>query len=85
MSTDPTSGAGPEAGHEEAADGAGSLMDYANENPLATAALGLCVVAGAVSGYVLIEGDLSATRRILGGALAGAGSWLLVMVGRIIG
>jgi hypothetical protein len=66
-------------------DGPGSLLEYARESPLATAALGLCVLAGAVAGYALIGEELSATRRILGGGLAGAGSWLLVMIGRVIG
>jgi len=52
---------------------------------MATAALGLCVLAGTVAGYLLIGEELSATRRVLGGGVAGAGSWLLVMIGRVIG
>jgi hypothetical protein len=65
--------------------GPGSLREYARESPLATAALALCVLAGAIAGYLLIGEELSATRRILGGGVAGAGSWLLVMMGRVIG
>jgi len=60
------------------------LLDFARESPLATAALALSIVAGAIIGYAFIGEELSLTRRILGGALAGGGSWLLVMFGRVI-
>ena len=60
------------------------LADFARESPLATAALALSIIAGAIIGYAFIGEDLSATRRVLGGALAGGGSWLLVMFGRVI-
>lgn len=43
-----------------------------------------CVVVGATLSYLLIEGDLSAPRRIVGGALLGGFGWLLAMVHRII-
>ena len=60
------------------------LVDFASESPFATAALGLSIITGAIIGYAFIGEDLSATRRALGGALAGDDCWLLVMFGRVI-
>ena len=60
------------------------LVAAAKQHPIATGTLVASVIIGAVLGYVYLGEDFGTTRRILGGALAGGGSWLLVMVGRII-
>lgn len=65
--------------------GVESLLDEAMQHRLATAALLLCIVAGAAIGGLYLPESIGLLRRVLGGALMGGVSWLLVMVGRIIG
>ena len=60
------------------------LAGIVRESPVSSAALALSIIAGAVLGFVLLGEDLSTARRILGGAVAGGGCWLLVMMGRVI-
>jgi hypothetical protein len=69
----------PEAAIEEE-----SLMASARRHPIATGTLAASILVGALLGHLFLGEDFSVTRRILGGAVAGGGSWLLVMVGRII-
>ena len=71
----------PTLGHEEEAT---SVLGDAG-TPLAVAALALCVVGGAVAGYVYLPEEWHLARRIAGGGVSGFGCWLLVMVGRVIG
>jgi hypothetical protein len=74
-----TGDAKPEATSEQE-----GLMASAARHPIATGTLAASLLTGALLGYLFLDDDFSATRRILGGAVAGGGSWLLVMVGRII-
>jgi hypothetical protein len=62
-----------------------SLWTEARQHPAATAALAVCVVAGAALCALYLPESISLPRRIGGGAVMGGMSWLLVMVGRIIG
>lgn len=79
-----------EAGsHDERADDeaprAFSLLEEARRHPGATVAFALCVVAGIALGGWLLPESISLPRRLAGGAIMGGLSWLLVMVGRLIG
>lgn len=62
-----------------------SLFAEAMRHRLATAALLACIVAGAAIGGLYLPDSIGLPRRVLGGALLGGVSWLLVMMGRIIG
>jgi len=62
-----------------------SLFDEAMRHRLGTAALVLCIAGGAAIGAFYLPESIGLVRRILGGALLGGVSWLLVMVGRLIG
>lgn len=62
-----------------------SLLDEALRHRLGTAALVLCIVGGAAIGAFHLPESIDLVRRVLGGALLGGVSWLLVMVGRLIG
>jgi hypothetical protein len=44
-----------------------------------------CTLAGAVLGFYLLTADRSATRRIAGGAVAGAGVGLLITAPKMFG
>jgi hypothetical protein len=50
-----------------------------------TATLVGCTIAGAVLGYYLLTGDWSPARRIFAGALAGAGTGLLMTATKMSG
>jgi hypothetical protein len=54
-------------------------------HPVITATLVGCTIAGAVLGFYLLTGDWSPARRILAGALAGAGTGLLMTATKMIG
>lgn len=71
--------------HEHEPEGAFSLFTEARRHPGATVALALCILAGAVLAALMLPESISLPRRIVGGAVMGGLSWLLVMVGRIIG
>ena len=73
----------PDDPNDEQASGA--LAGYAREHPAAVGMLCVAVVAGAFIGDQLFAEYLSPVRRVIGGALAGFGCWLLVMVGRVLG
>jgi len=70
---------------EATEDGAFSLLTEARRHPGATLALALCIVAGMILCAFLLPESISLPRRIAGGAVMGGMSWLIVMVGRIIG
>jgi hypothetical protein len=44
-----------------------------------------CTLAGAVLGFYLLTGEWSAARRIVGGAVAGAGVGLLMTATKLTG
>ena len=63
----------------------GGLVEVVRDQPVATGTLLASVLAGAIAGFVYLPADVfSPARRVVGGALIGGLSWLLVMVGRII-
>jgi len=62
-----------------------SLFAEARRHPVPTIALVLCIVAGAVLCGLFMPESISLPRRVAGGAVMGGMSWLLVMVGRLIG
>jgi hypothetical protein len=61
------------------------LIEALGRHPLRVMGLAACVLLGAALGAALLPGDLSMPRRLLGGALLGALSWLIPSFGRIIG
>jgi hypothetical protein len=73
-----------EAGEEAVEQAGATLLDSARAHPIATGSLAACFLLGAALGFELLPESLSATRRVLGGALSGGGCWLLVQVGRIL-
>lgn len=54
-------------------------------HPVITAVLLVCTVAGAAAGVVFMGDDWSLTRRLIGGAVAGAGAGLIVTATRMTG
>lgn len=65
--------------------GTKSLLAEAAEHPGATAALVVCIVGGAALAGLYMPESTSLPRRVTGGAVMGGMSWLLVMVGRLLG
>ena len=61
------------------------VIEYFSEHPISGAMLAASMIGGAILGYYVFEGTLSTPRSILGGAISGFGSWLLVTIGRVIG
>lgn len=62
-----------------------SARKYAREHPGAAGTLCVAVFGGAAAGFFVFTDYLSPIRSVLGGAVAGFGCWLLIMVGRVIG
>ncbi len=54
-------------------------------HPVLSGALIGSTLLGAVAGYVFLSGDWSAARRILGGAVGGAGVGFLITATRLVG
>ena len=54
-------------------------------HPVISATLLACTAIGAVLGYYLLTGEWSAARRIAAGAVAGAGTGLLVTATKMLG
>ena len=76
----------PEARNSESRpDHRNPVVQYLTTNPIAAGFLTVVMLAGAVAGFIALEGILTTPRSILGGALGGFGCWLLVMIGRAIG
>lgn len=55
------------------------------EHPVITGFVAACTVGGAILGVLLLTDDWSIARRLLGGAVGGAGVGLLVTATRMIG
>jgi hypothetical protein len=60
-------------------------MDFIRHHPVIAATLVGCTVAGAVLGFALLTPEWSAAHRILAGAVAGAGSGLLITAPKMYG
>jgi hypothetical protein len=58
---------------------------FVESHPVIAALIAACTLAGAVAGAVYLPDDWSLARRIAAGAVAGAGSALLVTATRLIG
>ncbi len=56
----------------------------AREHPFLTLVLALCMTAGAALAWAFLPTEISTLRRIVGGAMLGLLSWLLVMMGRML-
>lgn len=54
-------------------------------HPVITATLLVCTVGGAIAGALYLSGDWSLARRIAAGAVAGAGTGLLVTATKLFG
>lgn len=54
------------------------LLSFARSHPVIAGTLAATTLAGAVAGAFLLTGEWSLARRILAGALAGAGTGLLL-------
>jgi len=61
-----------------------TLIAIARDHPLLVGTLGLLMAAGSIAAWFLMPEEISSIRRILGGALLGMVSWLLVMMGRLL-
>lgn len=55
-----------------------SLLSYARRHPVITGTIATTTLLGAVCGAWLLTGEWSLARRILAGAVAGAGTGLLL-------
>ena len=77
---------GPEDGEAETkrASGPRAWIAESKDHPAATAALVFCILGGTILAGSLMPESISLPRRVLGGAILGGLSWLLVMVGRLI-
>jgi hypothetical protein len=64
--------------------GFSTLIDVARAHPGLTGALACSMVIGSCLAWFFMPTDISDLRRILGGALLGLLSWLLVMMGRLL-
>jgi hypothetical protein len=62
-----------------------ALWGFVAQHPVITAAFLGCTVIGAVLGVALLTGEWSVPRRLLAGAVAGAGAGLLVTATKMLG
>lgn len=62
-----------------------SIVENAREHPVIVGILVVSTLSGAVLGAYLLTGEWSLTRRILGGAVAGAGTGLLITTTKMLG
>jgi hypothetical protein len=62
-----------------------SLIERARRHPIATSTLAASILLGGVICALFLPESISLPRRISGGLLLGGLSWLLVMMGRILG
>ena len=61
-----------------------TLIAVARDHPFLTGTLGALMAIGSVLAWFLMPEEMSSLRRLLGGALLGLVSWLLVMMGRLL-
>lgn len=65
--------------------GGGGWHGVVARHPVITATMVLCTLAGAAAGVVWLSGDWSLARRLAAGAVAGAGTGLLLTATKMIG
>jgi hypothetical protein len=61
------------------------LRAVLNEHPVMATALTAAIVGGAILGFMFLSPDWSAGRRILAGAIGGAGFAFLVSARNVLG
>ena len=61
------------------------LWGVLKRHPIITGTLVVCSMVGAILGFTLLTGDWSPLRRILAGAVAGAGTGFLITATKMIG
>jgi hypothetical protein len=61
------------------------LISFARSHPVIAGTLAATTLAGAVAGAVFLTGEWSLARRLLAGALAGAGTGLLLTATKMFG
>lgn len=64
--------------------GVETLIAVARDHPFLAGTLGVLMATGSVLAWFLMPEEMSSLRRLLGGALLGLVSWLLVMMGRLL-
>jgi NADH:ubiquinone oxidoreductase subunit F (NADH-binding) len=57
----------------------------ARRHPVITGTLISCVAVGALAGLLFLSGEWSVARRLLAGAVAGAGTGILVTATKMLG
>jgi hypothetical protein len=60
-------------------------LGSARRHPVITSVLLGCTIGGALAGFVYLDADWSAFRRIAAGAVGGAGAALLVTATKMLG
>ena len=70
---------------EQTASGSAAWIGRLKRHRAITSIFVACIVAGAVLGYFLFTDDMSAVRRVIGGAVSGVGVALLVSATKMIG
>jgi hypothetical protein len=63
----------------------GGRKSVVSRHPVISATLLGCTALGAALGYYLLTGEWSAARRIAAGAVAGAGTGLLLTATKMLG
>ena len=71
--------------HDRGEGAGGDARGFVASHPVIAALIAACALAGAAAGAVYLPDDWSLARRIAAGAVAGAGSALLVTATRLIG
>ena len=61
-----------------------ALIAVARDHPFLAGTLGVMMGIGSIAAWSLMPEEISSLRRVLGGALLGLVSWLLVMMGRLL-
>ncbi|HEY5657231.1 MAG TPA: hypothetical protein VIY27_05535 [Myxococcota bacterium] len=69
----------------DASDRARRRRTIFEKHPIITSVMLACTLAGAAAGYALLGEHWPPVRRLLGGAIGGAGCGLLITAARMIG
>lgn len=74
-------GEGPATGDAPSAPG---WIVALQRNPVFTALFAICIVVGAIAGFLYLPEDFSSSRRILGGAVSGGGIAFLMTATKML-